>query len=397
MPPSQPICTRSRLTRRPCWIHPFSTAWLRPVPTPRSPPPAPLPARPVGNYAFNITQLATAAQINGATGVSQSLVPDGNPADVTIGTAGFATPVTAGTFTVNGAQMTIATTDSLQQVFNNIASATQQRVTASYDSTTDNITLTSSDGSPITLGSATDTSNFLQVAQLYNNNGGTSTNTGTITSTSALGHVKLSATLANAGLENRHHRRRQRQRRVHDQRRHFNYNASTDSLQDMLNNINESAAGVSASYDSVNNRFMLANNTTGDVGISMQDVTGSNFLAATGPVRRHAELMAKSALYLERQHASSSSASPIPSTARSSGINGLDGFGAEHRHHHGECQLRHRHHQHRHPEICHGLQYGPVLHHQPAGRDHGGGRHGDARHAHRRHQPPMTLSPACAR
>ena len=48
-----------------------------------------------------------------------------------------------------------------------------------------------------------------------------------------------------------------------------------------MNNINESAAGVTASYDPVNNKFVLANNTTGDVGISMQDVTG-NFLAATG-------------------------------------------------------------------------------------------------------------------
>jgi flagellar hook-associated protein 2 len=38
---------------------------------------------------------------------------------------------------------------------------------------------------------------------------------------------------------------------------------------------------VSASYDVVNNRFVLANKTTGDVGIALSDVTG-NFLAATG-------------------------------------------------------------------------------------------------------------------
>jgi flagellar hook-associated protein 2 len=38
---------------------------------------------------------------------------------------------------------------------------------------------------------------------------------------------------------------------------------------------------VTASYDPINNRFVVANDTTGDVGISMQDVTG-NFLAATG-------------------------------------------------------------------------------------------------------------------
>jgi flagellar hook-associated protein 2 len=61
----------------------------------------------------------------------------------------------------------------------------------------------------------------------------------------------------------------------------FNYNATTDTLQDLLNNINESAAGVSAAYDSTNNRFVLTNNSTGDVGVSMKDVSG-NFLAATG-------------------------------------------------------------------------------------------------------------------
>ena len=59
-----------------------------------------------GSYTFNISQLATAAQINGQSNINQTLVPDGNPADVTIGTAGFSTPVTAGTIMVDGAQVT---------------------------------------------------------------------------------------------------------------------------------------------------------------------------------------------------------------------------------------------------------------------------------------------------
>jgi len=49
----------------------------------------------------------------------------------------------------------------------------------------------------------------------------------------------------------------------------------------VLSSINGSGAGVTATYDSINNRFLLTNNTTGDVGISAQDVTG-NFLTATG-------------------------------------------------------------------------------------------------------------------
>jgi flagellar hook-associated protein 2 len=234
---------------------------------------------PTGNYAFDITQLATAAQVNGSTYVSQVLDPGGDPSTVTIGTAGFSTPVSAGTFTVNGAQVTLATTDSLQSVFDKIASATNNQVTASYDATTDKITLTS--GGPITLGSATDTSNFLQVAQLYNNNGGATNNTGTITSATALGHVNTLADMSGADLQTPITDGGSGNGEFTINGVVFNYDASTDSVQDILDNINQSSAGVSASYDPNNNRFVLTNNTTGDVGISLQDVTG-NFLAATG-------------------------------------------------------------------------------------------------------------------
>ena len=235
---------------------------------------------PTGSYQFNISQLATAAQLKGASNVSQVLDPGGDPSTVTVGAAGFATPVTAGTFTVNGAQVTIATTDSLKNVFDKIASATGNQVTASYDATADKITLTSSAGA-ITLGSSTDTSNFLQVAQLYNNNGGSTNNTGTVTSVSALGHVNTSAVLSSADLKTSITDGGSGNGQFAINGVTFNYNASTDTIQDVLNNINESAAGVSASYDSNNNRFVLTNIVTGDVGISMQDVTG-NFLAATG-------------------------------------------------------------------------------------------------------------------
>jgi flagellar hook-associated protein 2 len=229
----------------------------------------------LGNYTFNISQLATAAQMNGSTGIAQAISPDGDLSSVTIGTAGFATPVTAGTFTVNGAQVSIATTDSLQQVFNNIATATNNTVTASYDSTTDEINLTSNNGSPVVLGSAADTSNFLQVAQLYNNG------TDSVTSTSALGHVQLGGTMSDADLSTPITDGGNGQGEFTINGVAINYDASTESIANVLSSINNSAAGVTANYNSINNSFTLTNNTTGDVGISMQDVTG-NFLQATG-------------------------------------------------------------------------------------------------------------------
>jgi flagellar hook-associated protein 2 len=185
---------------------------------------------------------------------------------------------------VNGARINIATTDSLQTVFNNIASATLatgNQVTASYDASTDKISLTSANGSSIVLGSSADSSNFLQDAQLYNTNGGTSNNTGTVTSLTALGHVNIGATMNAADLKTPISDGGSGKGAFTINGVTFNYDASTDTLQDIMANINESGAGVTASYDPINNRFVLANNSTGDVGISMQDTTG-NLLAATG-------------------------------------------------------------------------------------------------------------------
>jgi flagellar hook-associated protein 2 len=234
----------------------------------------------LGNYTFNISQLAAAAQLNGATRVngsnlSQAISPNGDLNEVTVGTAGFSTPVTAGTFTVDGNQVTVSTTESLQDVFNAIATATNNKVNASYNSSTDEITLASTDSSEVVLGSAADTSNFLQVAQLYNNG------SDSVASTSALGHVQLNATMSNADTSTAITDGGSGQGEFTVNGIAINYNSSTESVQDVLNSINSSAAGVTASYDSVDNRFVLTNNSTGDVGISVQDVTG-NFAAATG-------------------------------------------------------------------------------------------------------------------
>ncbi len=234
----------------------------------------------LGTYAFNISQLATAAQLNGATqlngaNLAQPIAPGGNLSSVTIGTAGFVTPATAGTFSVDGDIVKISTTDSLQNVFNAIATATNNKVTASYNASTDQITLASSDNSEIVLGSAADTSNFLQVAQLFNNG------TDSVTSTSALGHVQLGRTMANSDLSTAITDGGSGQGAFTINGITINYNTSAESIQNVLSSINSSGAGVTASYDSINNRFVLTNNTTGDVGISAQDVTG-NFLTATG-------------------------------------------------------------------------------------------------------------------
>jgi flagellar hook-associated protein 2 len=231
----------------------------------------------LGSFTFNITQMATAARIDGGGNISQPISADGDLSQVTLGTAGFATAITAGSFTVNGQQVTIATTDSLQDVFDKIASATASgsQVTAGYDPQTDSITLSSADGSPIVLGSATDTSNFLRVAQLYNNGNGS------ITSASALGSVRLTAAMADSDLAIALTDGGQGQGQFTINGVSVSYDAGTDSIRDVLNRINNSGAGVKATFNAQTDRFVITDSSTGDVGISLQDVTG-NFLAATG-------------------------------------------------------------------------------------------------------------------
>ncbi len=227
----------------------------------------------LGSYTFNITQLASDAAMNGATVAANPLSATDNVASLALANASFANPITAGTFTVNGKTITVATTDTLQSVFDQINTATGGAVTASYSSATDEISLASA--GTIVLGSATDTSNFLQDAKLFNNG------SGAVTSTSALGGIEMSSSLGSANLTTPISDGGSGNGAFTINGVSIAFNASTDSINNILARINNSTAGVTATFDTVNNRFVLTDKTTGDVGISLQDVTG-NFLAASG-------------------------------------------------------------------------------------------------------------------
>jgi flagellar hook-associated protein 2 len=117
---------------------------------------------------------------------------------------------------------------------------------------------------------------------LFNNNQ-TGTTTHTITSSLALGHIQVSVGMASANLQTAIQDDGTGQGAFTVNGVTINYNAGTDSIQNVLDRISNSAAGVNAAYDSLNNRFLLTDKTTGDVGISIQDVAGKgNFAAATG-------------------------------------------------------------------------------------------------------------------
>ena len=224
---------------------------------------------PNGQYNVAVTQLATTAARQGAGNVGHGLSATSDVSGLTVATLPTATAVTAGNFQINGASVAVAATDSLADVFNKISTATSGTVTASYDPSTDKVTLQSSNGSPVVLGAANDTSNFLSVLKLSNNG------TGSVSSAGDLGSTQLSKPLSQSHLA----------AAIGNTDASGNgsfqingvavaYNVNTDSLQSVLNKINNSSAGVTASYDVSNDRFTLTNKTTGNLGLGVSDASG---------------------------------------------------------------------------------------------------------------------------
>lgn len=269
-----------------------------------------------GSYKIAVAQLATVARRVGVSDIGVGLNDSSDVSGLTIANLRTGTPVTAGTFSVNGAKVTIALTDSLQDVFAAISTATGGDVTAAYNEVTDKITLTSGSLAEITLGAANDTSNILGVLKLANNA------SSSITSSGALGALKTSSTIASAGL-------RAAITAVDvDGAGTFSingvaigYNVNTDTLSAVIKRINQSTAGVTASYDSASDRMLLTNNTTGDVGIAVSEGAGG-LLGALGLGSGAALTRGKDALFTLNDGSTRSSRSNTL-TAAAHGITGL--------------------------------------------------------------------------
>lgn len=230
----------------------------------------------VGAYKISVSQLATTASVKGATNVAAALNPASNDVSaLTIANLPLGQAVTAGEFTVNGAKVSVALTDSLQDVFDAISTATGGSVTASYDHVSDKISLTSSAGN-VMLGAANDSSNFLRAMKLGNNGAAA------VTSSGQLGTVKTAAVLSSANLST--------PITAVDADGvgmfsingvDISYDVDSDSLSAVVERINKSTAGVTASYDALNDRLVLTNKSTGDLGISVSESAGG-LLGALG-------------------------------------------------------------------------------------------------------------------
>jgi flagellar hook-associated protein 2 len=216
-----------------------------------------------GTTSINVTQLATTTTLR--SGLAGGAFADAKlttpPASTTsVGTALNETTVDGQFFTINGKQITLAATDTLGDVMTKINNS-GAGVTASYNESTGNVSLTSS--SPILLGSSADTSDFLQQAELFNNG------TASVTSTTGLGRIDPTANLASAGLRTTPTAGTFTINGVS-----INYNSS-DSLNSLIGNINASDAGVTATYDTYEDQIVLSGTQRGPQNITVADGTSN--------------------------------------------------------------------------------------------------------------------------
>lgn len=227
-----------------------------------------------GSYTVNVSQMASASTQVGTSDVGSNLNATSDVSSLTLSNAAFSTTVTDGYFTVNNTQITISSSDTLGSVLTSIQNAIGGSGTAVYNSSSDKIEV-NGHGTTIVFGSSTDTSNFLQVAELYNNGTDTvsSANTlGRINPSTALNASNFSTSVTDGGAGSGSFK-------INGVS--ISFDVSADSLENVMDRINSSSAGVIATFDPTNDRLQLINKTTGDLGVSMSDETG-NFLAATG-------------------------------------------------------------------------------------------------------------------
>ena len=228
-----------------------------------------------GSYGVNVIQLASATVATSGASLGSPIDPN-----ATLENSGITTTIEAGTFSINGVQFTVdPTTDSLNSVLSAISSSAAG-VTATYNATTDRVTIANtaaSDTSVINFGATSDDSNFLNVVrveQATQATGGsgstevTSTrNLGAISPTDVLNTTSFAGGAITSGSF-----------RINGIS--INVDATVDSLSDVLGRINDSDAGVTASYDSSTDTIRVVSDTLGSRTVKFTSDT-SNFLNVT--------------------------------------------------------------------------------------------------------------------
>lgn len=255
-----------------------------------------------GSYSINVATLATPASWLGAsTGIISPLhsqpvntYTNANPpvavnADTgpVLSAAGWGSALTAGTVTigvqdsitgaVTNTTVTVATSDTLKDLLVKLDAAIGLTGGATYSSDNDQVTIARPDGKNLILGAPSDTSNLLSCLKLFTPASGASA-----VSDSKLGSLQLASALSSQPLVT------PLAYGTTATTGSFSINgvsidySSSSTLSSVLNSINDSAAGVQASFDSGMNRIVLKNKEPGNRGVVLAESGASNFLRAFG-------------------------------------------------------------------------------------------------------------------
>jgi flagellar hook-associated protein 2 len=238
-----------------------------------------------GSYQILSTQLATATRItndpaaNGAFNTSVPLATAGasvTPSNGTNVPTGSSTPM--GELTINGVTIQYdVNSDTFTSLANKISTATGGTVTLSMSGGQAVLTSTV----PLTVGGANDSGNILSVLKLDSSPIVQSGGKYTITGSGSVGGINLGSTLNqanNAGFATAVTAGTFTINGVK-----FTVDPTSQNLNNLLTQINNSTAGVVASYDSAHDQVILTSKSTGPQSIALGSSTdGSNFLQAVG-------------------------------------------------------------------------------------------------------------------
>lgn len=253
-----------------------------------------------GSYTINSVSLATATQVvsnraaghslldplGGSTGDQVPLVDSYAAITPSNGTA------PQGSVTINGVTVNYdVNTQSIRQIFANINSAVQAATgDASFNigfaGATDTVQITDANN-PISLGSANDSGNLLQVLHLDQAQIVNGASSGSVTATAGVGGINqalmFNSTSAQGTTTDANYVTPVTTGTFTINGVSISVDATQDNLASVIKRINASSAGVIASYNSATGQITLANKNTGSTGIVLGGGSDtSNFLSASG-------------------------------------------------------------------------------------------------------------------
>lgn len=230
-----------------------------------------------GSYTVLVKQIATATMVTSASPGGSTVAAIGNAVNLTapITSAGIGTPVTTGTFTINGRTITIDSSSKLYDPSDpahsivNLINSSGAGVTASIVNDAygrpNILQLVSAPGVAIQLGSSNDTSNFLSAVGLLG--GAIVGNTATSVTGSSVGAGAISATITIDGKS------------VVINQTNSTYSTAQNAAY-IANALNQAGLDVTASVTGASNdQLQLTQKTLGSQGTITINVSGTNAAA----------------------------------------------------------------------------------------------------------------------